>query len=314
MPSCTGAVLTKRPGKTVAADRASLLERGWYRDNWLTRLLAPLAWLFAAISRWRRRVLSRAAQRQSLPVPVIVVGNISVGGTGKTPLLITLVETLRRDGFRPGVISRGYGGKAPNYPFMVGGDTPPQQGGDEPVLIASQCQCPVVVDPDRLQAAHYLLTHSDCNVILSDDGLQHYRLPRDIEIAVVDGQRGFGNRRLLPAGPLREPVSRLDEVDFVVCNGQPGQTVSSDLQATEPVIMELMPDRELRPLAGGEPLETGNWHPQRREVNAVRGHWQPTAVCRFTTADGLYCPFAGFSRPPQLPGRPTCSSTFSGQW
>ena len=268
----------------MAARQQSLLEQGWYSDNWLSRLLIPLSWLFALVSRSRRRTSQRIANKHRLPVPVVVVGNISVGGTGKTPLLITLVSALRQAGFRPGVISRGYGSEAPQYPFLVNAETAAEQGGDEPVLIASQCQCPVVVDPNRLQAAEYLLTHSDCNVILSDDGIQHYRLPRDIEIAVIDGSRGFGNGRLLPAGPLREPVSRLGNVDFVISNGQLSQQLKGDLQAVDVgtdvvanvVTMTVEPLPQLRSLNGNEaPVAARDWPYLRREVHAVAGIGNP---------------------------------------
>src|SRR5690606_31700977 len=145
--------------------------------------------------------------------------NITVGGTGKTPLIIALVKALQARGYKPGVISRGYGGRAPVYPMRVTADSDPGHSGDEPLLIAITCDCPVVVDPDRVRAARYLENHTDCEIILSDDGLQHYRLPRDMEIVVVDGERVLGNGWCLPAGPLREPLARLREADFAIVNG-----------------------------------------------------------------------------------------------
>jgi tetraacyldisaccharide 4'-kinase len=153
-----------------------------------------------------------------LPVPVIVVGNISVGGTGKTPLVIWMINQLREQGFIPGVISRGYGGVAKSWPQQVRHDSDPKAVGDEAVLIAKRCHCPMAVGPDRVAAAQALLKYSDCNIIVSDDGLQHYPLGRDMEIAVIDGTRRFGNGHLLPAGPLREPKSRLASVDIIVAN------------------------------------------------------------------------------------------------
>ena len=267
MRSSTSAVSTATP--------VPRLEQSWYRDDWLSKSLAPLAALFGFVARRRRLIHQR--NRQPLPVPVIVVGNISVGGTGKTPLLIALVAALRDAGYRPGVVSRGYGGQAPSYPFLVTADTEPAQGGDEPVLIASQCQCPVVVDPDRRRAAEHLLTHSNCNLIISDDGLQHYRLPRDIEIAVIDGKRGFGNGRLLPAGPLREPVERLAEVDFVLSNGELQPEVAQQLEGQQATIMKVAPTGQLRPLVPGEvsPVSPRDWPFTRREVNAVAGIGNP---------------------------------------
>ena len=153
-------------------------------------------------------------------VPVIVVGNITVGGTGKTPLVIWLANFFKAKGYQPGIVSRGYGGRAPSYPQLVQPQSDPREVGDEALLLLLNTVCPVVVDPLRTQAAAKLLATTDCNLIISDDGLQHYALHRNIEIAVVDGVRRFGNGFCLPAGPLREPPSRLTEVDFVVCNGE----------------------------------------------------------------------------------------------
>lgn len=153
---------------------------------------------------------------EKLPVPVIVVGNLTVGGTGKTPLTITLVEALRARGREPGVVSRGYGGSQ-REPLLLGETADPAQVGDEPCLIHAS-GVPVAVGRDRPAAARLLL-EAGCDVIVADDGLQHYRLARDVEICVIDGERRFGNRRLLPLGPLREPMSRLRSVDFRVCNG-----------------------------------------------------------------------------------------------
>lgn len=191
------------------------LEARWYQASPPPLWLRPLAALYGAIAIARRR----RAQPASLPVPVVVVGNISVGGTGKTPFVIWLVGTLRAAGWRPGVISRGYGGRAPQYPYRVQVDSDPAFSGDEPLLIAQRSACPVVVAPDRHAAAQALLAAESVDVIVADDGLQHYALARDLEICIVDGARGLGNRALLPAGPLRELPSRLREVDLVVVNG-----------------------------------------------------------------------------------------------
>lgn len=193
------------------------LERGWYSPFSWTLLLLPLSWVFRVIACLRRYYRLQLKPTKPLSAPVIVVGNISIGGTGKTPLLLTLIHWFQEQGYRPGVISRGYGGTAPQYPLLVKPDSMATEVGDEPLLLAKGC--PVVVDPNRYRGATHLLEQTDCNLILSDDGLQHYRLPRDIEIVVVDGQRGFGNRQCLPAGPLREPVSRLNQADFILVNG-----------------------------------------------------------------------------------------------
>jgi tetraacyldisaccharide 4'-kinase len=161
-------------------------------------------------------------------VPVAVVGNISVGGSGKTPLIIALVKALNKLGYTAGVVSRGYGGAASAYPLRVTTGTPVDQSGDEPLLIAQSCGCPVVVDPDRVRAVEFLLHETSCDIVLSDDGLQHYRLHRDIEIAVVDATRGLGNGRMLPSGALRESPSRLSQVDFVVLNGS-GADIAAEI-------------------------------------------------------------------------------------
>ncbi len=152
-------------------------------------------------------------------VPVVVVGNISVGGTGKTPMVIWLVEYLQAHGYRPGVVSRGYGGDSRDHPVLVSGNSDARTVGDEAVVIARRGGCPVWVCRDRVAAIEALLEDGSVNVVISDDGMQHYRMPRDIEIAMIDGARRFGNELCLPSGPLREPVSRLDEVDFKVVTG-----------------------------------------------------------------------------------------------
>ncbi len=196
-------------------------------SSWLL-LLAPLSWLFSLISAVRRKILQRLYQGNPFPVPVVVVGNISVGGSGKTPLIIALVNAFNKRGYTVGVVSRGYGGAANAYPLRVTSQTPVDQSGDEPLLIARSCGCPVVVDPDRVRAVEFLLNETSCDIVLSDDGLQHYRLHRDVEIAVVDAQRGLGNGRMLPSGPLRESPSRLRQVDFVVLNGS-GTDIATEL-------------------------------------------------------------------------------------
>ena len=169
------------------------------------------------VRRWCYRLhLFRSKQ---LKVPVVVVGNISVGGTGKTPLVVAVVEALKRAGYKPGVISRGYRGKARSWPQQVRPDSDPVMVGDEPILISRRTLCPMAVGPKRVAAGMALLKYSSCDVIVCDDGLQHYALRRDAEVMVVDGARRFGNGFCLPAGPLREPVRRMDKVDFIVTNG-----------------------------------------------------------------------------------------------
>ena len=200
--------------------RSVRLDELWYGRSFLSVLLAPLGALYGAVMGLRRALYrARILRSTRMAVPVIVVGNISVGGTGKTPLVIWLAETLKRAGKHPGVVSRGYGGAATSWPQQVRADSDPRLVGDEPVLIARRAACPVVVDPDRVRAAQTLLATHHCDVLISDDGLQHYALARDVEIAVVDGTRRHGNGRCLPAGPLREPLRRLRTVDVIMVNG-----------------------------------------------------------------------------------------------
>ena len=192
----------------------------WYGDSRLRWLLWPLAALYQSLSRLRRVAYARGWLRSvEMDVPVIVVGNVSVGGTGKTPFVIWLAEQLKQRRRRVGIVTRGYRGKAGDWPRAVRADSDPREVGDEPVLLARRTGCPVVAGPDRAAAAAALLAMSPVDVLLSDDGLQHYRLARRFEIAVVDGVRGMGNGLCLPAGPLREPPARLQEVDAIVVNG-----------------------------------------------------------------------------------------------
>ncbi|WP_049622575.1 tetraacyldisaccharide 4'-kinase [Frateuria defendens] len=203
---------------------ADTLASAWYgggRVPWWTR---PLAALYGGVVALRRGLYrSGRLRRVRLPVPVVVIGNLTAGGTGKTPLTIALAEALRARGFRPGVVSRGYGGSL-REPRLLGEHPDPAEVGDEPCLIRAS-GVPVAVGRERPAAAQRLLD-AGCDVVIADDGLQHYRLARDVEICVIDGARRFGNRRLLPAGPLREPMERLGTVDFRVCNGgraEPGE-------------------------------------------------------------------------------------------
>lgn len=192
-------------------------ESVWYEDHPIARTaLSPLSYLFCYLAKQRRTKLS--LEQQSFPVPIMVVGNITVGGTGKTPLVIWLIEQLRVAGFQPGVVSRGFGGKQLAVKLVQAQDVAAEVG-DEPLLIVQRTAVPLVIGRDRNAAISYLLTQTACNIVISDDGLQHYRMKRDLEIAVIDGVRRFGNGYCLPAGPLREKPARLQECDFVVTNG-----------------------------------------------------------------------------------------------
>lgn len=197
-----------------------MIERIWSGRSPLYLLLLPFSWLYGLISNairlsyqlgWRR--VWRAS------VPVVIVGNLTAGGNGKTPVVIWLVEALQRQGLRVGVVSRGYGGKAESYPLLLNNQTTTAEAGDEPVLIYQRTHAPVAVAPRRSDAVKALQAGGNIDVIVTDDGLQHYALARDVEIVVVDGVRRFGNGWWLPAGPMRERASRLQRVDAVIVNG-----------------------------------------------------------------------------------------------
>lgn len=252
----------------------ALLQRLWYGSSFFAWLLWPVSLLFRGISTLRRRQQQKRAADERLSLPVVVVGNISVGGTGKTPLLIALAQALQGAGLRPGIVSRGYGGRAPYHPFVVTPDADPAHSGDESLLISMVTGCPVVIDPERLRAVRWLEEQNACDVILSDDGLQHYRMPRTVEIAVIDGTRGLGNGHCLPAGPLREPPERLTAVNFVVVNGEPSERLRRQLAGVKTVhTMALEPDR-FRSLAGGDVLALWQWSTSWR-VHAVAGIGHP---------------------------------------
>ena len=201
------------------------LQYHWYRITPLHLLLLPVSLMFRALATLRRTLyLSRILTSKKLAVPVIVIGNISAGGTGKTPLTLALAQQLIRHGRHPLIVSRGHGGSA-QQPQRVTPDNDVRQVGDEPLLMARRNLCPVWIGKDRAATAQAALqANPQCDVVLCDDGLQHYRLRRDVEIAVIDGTRGFGNGFMLPAGPLREPVLRLQTVDAVVMNGGEAST------------------------------------------------------------------------------------------
>jgi len=195
------------------------LTQTWYSKSItpLAILLMPFSWLFglcAALRRFFYRI--GIFKTYHFNVPVIVVGNLTVGGTGKTPFVIELVKILKANGFHPGIVSRGVGGKKHVIPHQVQVNDTPDRVGDEALLLKRNTGCSVVISVDRVAAVRELLKHANCNIVISDDGLQHYRLGRKLEIVMMDGERQVGNKQLLPAGPLREPVSRLNTVDFVV--------------------------------------------------------------------------------------------------
>jgi tetraacyldisaccharide 4'-kinase len=211
-------------GKIDPASRSvglDLIDRLWYASGLWVWPLLPLSGLFCLAAAMRRRAYRRGwLRRVGFEVPVLVVGNIVVGGAGKTPLVAWLARFVAQAGWRLGIVSRGYGGSSTKWPRDVGPDSDPAEVGDEPVLLARLGPYPVVAAPDRAAAVRCLLGRYGCNVVICDDGLQHYRMERDLELVVLDGLRRLGNGHCLPAGPLREPPSRLREVGVVrICNG-----------------------------------------------------------------------------------------------
>ena len=247
------------------------------------RLLAPV---YAALSGLRRRLYRRGWLRcRQVPVPVIVVGNITAGGTGKTPLTIALVEHLRAAGWKPGVASRGYGREDAATPRWVTAELAPALAGDEPLLIAWKTGVPVRVDRDRVAAAKALL-EAGCDVVVSDDGLQHYRLARDIEIEVGEAQRRYGNGRLMPAGPLREPVQRAADCDFRVVNlGQASDPQSAAVACGFGEWSMRLHIERARPLRGGRERPLQAFAGQR--VHAVAGIAHPQRFFGMLRARGI---------------------------
>ncbi|MGG4732902.1 tetraacyldisaccharide 4'-kinase [Leclercia adecarboxylata] len=218
-----------------------MIARIWSGESPLWLLLLPLSWLYGLVSgliRLSYKVGLKRAWRA--PVPVVVVGNLTAGGNGKTPVVIWLVEQLTQRGIRVGVVSRGYGGKAERYPLLLTGQTTTAQAGDEPVLIFQRTGAPVAVSPVRSEAVQALLSQTDVQMVITDDGLQHYALARDKEIVVIDGVRRFGNGWWLPAGPMRERASRLKSVDAVIVNGGSAQAGEIPMQLRPGLAVNLL--------------------------------------------------------------------------
>ena len=252
------------------------LQQRWYgKPGWLY-LLWPLEIIFRFFAALRRALYrSKVLSSWRAPVPVIVIGNITVGGTGKTPVTIAVCELLQRAGFQPGVISRGYGAKPPQTPYAINIFDDAAIAGDEPLLIARRTRCPVVIAPKRADAAQYLLNQHRCDVLVCDDGLQHYALQRDVEIAVIDHARGFGNEHCLPVGPLREPKNRLQRVDVILRNGGDDDTA-----------FQITPDAFVQ-IKDGQSIPPRTWCKQNPRVHAVAGIGNPQRF--FATLRALGC-------------------------
>jgi tetraacyldisaccharide 4'-kinase len=252
-----------------------IIEKVWFESHptkWLlVPLLLPLSALFWLLSFLRRLSFSVGLSKSHLLTkPVIVVGNIGVGGNGKTPVVIYLVELCRSLGLTPGVISRGYGGKAAHYPYLVTSKSTPLEAGDEPVLIQQRCHVPVAVGSDRIASAELLITKG-CDIIISDDGLQHYRLQRTVELIIVDGKRLFGNGLLLPAGPLREGQWRLPKSDLVIYNGKVEANISDTFTSIEMTLMA----KEVCHLKTGQCIKLPDFIESNNSVNAIAGIGAP---------------------------------------
>lgn len=242
------------------------ISEAWYEQHPLLYLLAPIAFLFQQTVKIRRSLYRKQWLRSvAFPLPIIVVGNINIGGTGKTPLVIWLAQLLKKHGYRPSIISRGYGNQLTQYPHWVTAASDATVVGDEAVLLATHTGCPMVVDSSKVRGVRYLLENSDTNVVLSDDGLQHYQLARDIEIAVVDGERRFGNGFCLPAGPLREPISRLAEVDFIVNNSGEAGALEYQMKLVPQLLHSVIDNNVQQPLTFLE----------GKEIHAVAGIGNP---------------------------------------
>lgn len=258
----------------------SFTERLWYQGHKAYWLLLPLAWLYGVITALRRMLFRLGIKQQvKVKAPVIIVGNISIGGTGKTPFTLLLCQTLRNQGWTPGIVSRGYGANI-KVPVLVKPDASANQVGDEPLLLAQRSGCPVVVCPDRVAAAEYLLTNTNADIIVSDDGLQHYRLARDVEIILIDGSRGLGNGQLLPAGPLREGAWRLKQANLVVANSQPYAQADGIMQLQALTATALCSEATLTP--GPVALVAGIGNPQRFERTALAAGFSVTSRHYFT--------------------------------
>ena len=248
----------------------SYIEQSWYRKSLWLWLLWPLSLLTKYISkRKREKFISQPDSSWKANVPLIVVGNIVIGGTGKTPMVIWITKLLEKNGYKPGIVSRGYGGSSPKNPVMVNDDTSVDVSGDEPLIIYKNTQRPVCISSNRISAADKLIRETDTNIIISDDGLQHYKMSRDLEIVVFDGNRGIGNGLCLPAGPLRESLERLDDADFVVSSSR----MTNIKTKHRNYLMNYRPIEWAR-IADNKRFPADSW-PLSRNVHAVAGIGNP---------------------------------------
>ena len=257
------------------------LAAAWYAGHPALALLRPLEALYRRVVAGRRAAyLSGRKTAYRAPVPVVVVGNITVGGTGKTPMILWLIEHCRARGLRVGVVSRGYGARPPRLPWRVRAGQSAAEAGDEPLMIVERSGVPLMIDPDRPRAVRALLAEEPLDLILCDDGLQHYRLARDLELVLVDAARGLGNRRCLPAGPLREPLERLAAVDACLLNGAASDGAAGfafNLRPAALVNLASGERRALDSLPAGQAVHAvaGIGNPQRFFATLEALHWRP---------------------------------------
>ncbi len=271
----------------MARHSQNLIQGIWYEDSAAYWIFLPLSWLFAALVAVRRKFYEHGVLRSvQVNVPVVVVGNITIGGTGKTPVAIWLALQLKERGMSPGIVSRGYGGSVGPNPMRVTADSDPDTVGDEAVLMAKRSACPVVVHQDRVRAAQ-ALSELGVDVVIADDGLQHYRLARQYELAVIDATRGFGNGKLIPAGPLREPVSRLCSVDRALVNKSVmrSERATRELPEGLPVTDFYLKGTTARSLDESEEAPLARF--AGREVHAVAAIGNPGRFFTFLESHGM---------------------------
>ena len=263
-------------------DQVSFIEDSWYKKRLWLWILWPFSRLIKSlVTRRRNKFLLNSELSWKPNVPVIVVGNIIVGGSGKTPFVIWLSKVLEEQGYKPGIVSRGYGSKSTQYPLVINDDSRVEDSGDEPLIIHRNTNRPVCISPNRTQAVKKLLEDTDTDIVISDDGLQHYKLGRDMEIIVFDGLRGIGNSLCLPAGPLREPLERSKAADFIVSS-----TKRLNIEEIhEDCLMTYKPLEWVR-LSDNRRFPAKDW-PLSRNVHAVAGIGNPSKFYSTLTALGL---------------------------
>ena len=269
-----------------------LIEKVWFHKHaakWLlVPLLLPLTLIFAVITAFRRLAFKIGLLKSiKVSVPVVVVGNIGIGGNGKTPVALYLVEKLKQQGLKVGVVSRGYGSKAPYYPYQISTESSAEQAGDEPLLLFQRTGVPVVIGADRIKGCELLIAQG-CGIIIADDGLQHYRLARDFELVVVDGKRGFGNGLLLPAGPLRETKQRMLQANCIIVNGKTNSPIDFD-SLTMPIVNMQLSATHVVNIKSGERITLSSFINEElradKRVNALAGIGDPSRF--FSTLEQL---------------------------